>query len=470
MRSGVSDLHMLILALGVCTPAAAQSWTQLNPTGAPPIGRAHAATGYDAASNQMIVFGGRNNFGGNLNDVWRLTNANGIGTPAWTQIATSGGPPAPRFGVRGAYDPGSNRFIVFGGGLGGSSPCSNDAWVLTNANGTGGTPVWAQLAPVGSLPGVRFLFNHGYNPATNRFVVWGGSNCFNLGEYGDLWVLANANGLGGTPTWTQLSPSGSGPAPIASAPGAYDPVTNRLTIWAPAGAYVLSNADGTSGTPTWSQLAPSGTAPAYRTGGSAVFGSGNNRMTLFGGNFFTLFNDVWNLDGANGTGIPSWSQVGPLSPAPAQRTGNIALLDAATGRMTIFGGTTGPVDYNDVWTLATGTLYKVCLLYDPTRAVRSGATYPIKLQLCDTSGANLSSPNILLHAAGIQMSSTMVSSDVDDAGNANPDSEFRYDAALGGTGGYIFNLKTTGLQTGTYDLHFSVTGDPGSYSVQFQVK
>ena len=35
---------------------------------------------------------------------------------------------------------------------------------------------------------------------------------------------------------------------------------------------------------------------------------------------------------------------------------------------------------------------------------------------------------------------------------------FRFDSSLGSTGGDIFNLKTTGLVTGTYTLTISVTG------------
>jgi hypothetical protein len=35
-----------------------------------------------------------------------------------------------------------------------------------------------------------------------------------------------------------------------------------------------------------------------------------------------------------------------------------------------------------------------------------------------------------------------------------PDADFRFDATPGGTGGYIFNLKTTGLGTGTHHLAF----------------
>jgi hypothetical protein len=35
---------------------------------------------------------------------------------------------------------------------------------------------------------------------------------------------------------------------------------------------------------------------------------------------------------------------------------------------------------------------------------------------------------------------------------------------------YIFNLKTTGLSTGTYALTFMATGDPIPHTVQFQVR
>jgi hypothetical protein len=61
---------------------------------------------------------------------------------------------------------------------------------------------------------------------------------------------------------------------------------------------------------------------------------------------------------------------------------------------------------------------------------------------------------------------------VDDAGNANPDSNFRFDGGLGPNGGYIFNLKTTGLATGTYVLTFTVAGDPTTHNTElvFQVR
>jgi hypothetical protein len=109
--------------------------------------------------------------------------------------------------------------------------------------------------------------------------------------------------------------------------------------------------------------------------------------------------------------------------------------------------------------------FNICLLYDPTKAVKSGATYPIKLQLCDINGNNVSSADITLHAAGVGQISSTSYGDVIASGNANPDNNFRFDTSY-----YIYNLKTTGLGTGIYNLYFTAGSDPVLHTVQFQVK
>ena len=115
--------------------------------------------------------------------------------------------------------------------------------------------------------------------------------------------------------------------------------------------------------------------------------------------------------------------------------------------------------------------FNTCLLYDPSKPKKSGSTIPVKLQLCDANGNDLSSPNITLHATGLVLESTSVDGVPEDSGNANPDYNFRFDSSLGLTGGYIFNLSTKGLKTGTYSLKFEVSTDTAnSYSVPFQVK
>lgn len=112
--------------------------------------------------------------------------------------------------------------------------------------------------------------------------------------------------------------------------------------------------------------------------------------------------------------------------------------------------------------VAYSVTYNVCVLYDQTRAVNSGATVPLKLQLCDAAGANQSAASLTVTATGVERVSDQAPGALQDAGNANPDDNFRYDASLGGTGGYLYNLKTTGYLTGTYALRFSVAGDPGA--------
>ena len=127
-------------------------------------------------------------------------------------------------------------------------------------------------------------------------------------------------------------------------------------------------------------------------------------------------------------------------------------------------------DNTGSFTVSVSQPYAVCRLYDQTKAAQSGSTIPIKLQLCDAAGGNLSSSTIALHATGVTQVSTSISGAVQSAGNANPDNDFRFDAALGSTGGYIFNLKTTGLSTGTYNLNFTVGDGSFSYAAPFQVK
>jgi hypothetical protein len=119
--------------------------------------------------------------------------------------------------------------------------------------------------------------------------------------------------------------------------------------------------------------------------------------------------------------------------------------------------------------LAQNVEYGICALYDQTRSVKRGAVFPIKIQLCAASGTDLSSSAIAVHAGSITAASGS-SGTPESPGNSNADGDFRFDASLGPTGGYIFNLSTSGLSTGTYSLQFTAGSDPTTHSVQFGVK
>ena len=92
--------------------------------------------------------------------------------------------------------------IIFGG-----NDCHGhylaDTWVLTNANGFGGTPVWTELSPSGGPPAARAYMAAAYNSSTSSLAVYGGTNGT---ELSDVWVLSGANGKIGQSAWEQLSP------------------------------------------------------------------------------------------------------------------------------------------------------------------------------------------------------------------------------------------------------------------------
>jgi hypothetical protein len=118
-----------------------------------------------------------------------------------------------------------------------------------------------------------------------------------------------------------------------------------------------------------------------------------------------------------------------------------------------------------VQSVAYSVVYNIGVLYDQGKAKQSGSTIPIKIQLLDAPGVNVSAAGVTVTAVGVSLLSNVALGPVDDSGNANPDGNFRF-----ADGSYIFNFQTTGLGTGTYLLYFRCGADPTLHTVQFQVK
>jgi hypothetical protein len=357
-KPSFSLLMGLPMALGLTIPAAlAQQWTQL--TSEVPYARyAHSAV-YNPGTNQMIIFAGAESSASPvMNDVWLMNNANGAtGAPSWLQETPSGTAPSARLGQIAVYDNANDRMIVFGGCLGRCLPVGNDTWVLVNATGAGGAPTWQQLSPAGSLPAARTWPAAVYDQANNRMIIFAGQDGSGSGgaTYGDVWVLANANGLGGTPAWTQLSPT-SGPPSGQYAPSAvYDQAHNVMTVFAGAAhgtsqatnaVWTLSNANGIGGAPVWTRIVANGApgSPARREFQTATYDPASNRMTIYGGaNGVVIFGDVWVLQNANGFGgAATWAKLtATASPQPpSAKSSHTAVYDTGTNRMVVFGGGT----------------------------------------------------------------------------------------------------------------------------------
>lgn len=326
----------------------AQQWSSKGP-----VARSLFGAVWDSSTGRAIIYGGGTygNCAVHPNDVWWLNSATTTsGGLSWVKAHPTGTSPAARIANTSVYDSSSNRMIVFGGGLGCSSPCASDTWILDHANGSGGTPTWMELNPSGTLPPPRLFHSAVYDPASNSMIVFGGADCFHT-DFNDVWVLSNANGLGATSIWTELSPSGSAPSPRAYASAVYDPTNNIMVITSgedESGSYVgdvwtLSHANGAGGVPVWAQLAPSGALPP-RIQQTAVYDTTHNRMTIFGGQGTTgALSDVWVLAYANGIGgQPAWNQLATTASFPPQpRAGHGAIYNPDSNVMTIIGGSLG---------------------------------------------------------------------------------------------------------------------------------
>ncbi len=362
-------------------PASTPTWTLLFPTYSDPdlffatALSEHSAV-YDPGSNAMIVFGGLDQNNVPQNSVLVESNANGsagLQAGVWSELNPAVVPPA-RIFHSAVYDQANNRMIVFGGcaDLNCDIPL-NDTWVLSNANGLGGVPVWTQLSPSSSLPTAREGHNAVYDAANNRLIVYSGAGA-GFASLSDVWVLSHANGIGGTPTWSQLSPAGNTPDAVDGSTAVYDPGSNSMIVFGGGdfvnSVWTLSNANGMTGTPTWTNLIANGAlgAPKPRIAAQAVYDPSTNRMTIFGGNgdfgYLTpdwdigTYADTWVLTNANGSGgIPAWTQLHPKSPGdgpllPGTRTWFSAVRDPGTNSMIIFGGISIEAAYGSPWVLS----------------------------------------------------------------------------------------------------------------------
>jgi hypothetical protein len=305
-----TDVWVLEKASGL---GGTSGWIQLSPVGGPPPGRQLGTAVYDPTSNSLIVHGGcAGGCAPALSDTWVLSNANGLGgTPGWTQLPNA---PVARDYHTAVYDPGSNRMIVFGGNQAFPGTDLNDVWVLIDANGIG-TPSWTQLSPIGTPPAVRNGSNAVYDPATNRMIVFGGVQISGspYTYYNDVWILTNANGLGGSPEWIQLNPMSDLPAARALSSTVFDPISNRMTLFGggiydePTNVYfddvwVLTEANGVGKTPQWTQIVPHGGLPTVRANHAAGYSLSSNRMIVTTGTISGTgwTNEVWLFTNANG--------------------------------------------------------------------------------------------------------------------------------------------------------------------------
>lgn len=278
----------------------------------------------------------------------------------WIELHPNGTPPAVdsinAFGQPAFYDSANNRLILFLDGNPAVSPkYSNRVYVLTNANGLGGTPAWVQLLPAGTPPNTNGLESVIYDEKNNRLIVYGGcwGNC--SPPLSDVYALTHANGLGGDPEWVQVDVTN--PQERMGHSAVYDPLNNLMIAFGGGMAFygtdqndtrVLSNANGLPSPSAWTTIEITGEIPPIREFHGAVYDTPNNRMMFFGGtNLIETccpyiqqdYNDTWVLANANGeAGNPVWTQLHPTGTLPPARGEHSTVYDPMFNRLIVFGG------------------------------------------------------------------------------------------------------------------------------------
>ncbi len=314
------------------------TWAELAPDGPLPSPRQRHTAIYDPTLDRMIVFGGSDANGTELDEVWALSLG---GTLAWAQLSPGGTPPPARAYHAAVHDPASNRMLVFGGSDGSvTDDLLDDLWALSLDE-----PVqWASISPPEAPPDARFGHAAVYDPVGDRMLVLSGG--FATTPPFDTWELT----LDGEEHWSALPP-GVGPSPAADYVSIYDPPRERLIVLvrsAPIEVWSLSLA----GTPGWTRLLPTGGPPPDRRAQSAIFDPVRDRLVMFGGQDIVTsspLGDVWTL---SLTGTPEWSEIIVDAPGDPTRTDHTAIYDPIRDRMVVFGGFNGTSYLRNVWVLS----------------------------------------------------------------------------------------------------------------------
>lgn len=110
--------------------------------------------------------------------------------------------------------------------------------------------------------------------------------------------------------------------------------------------------------------------------------------------------------------------------------------------------------------------YNICPLFDPNK-IYKGGNIPIRVMPCDFGGVHQFAPDIAITAQTTTHTATSTDSPAQAMGGTNPDNLFRFDPDLGG---YLYNLSSKLLSSGSYLLNFTVSGTPAAYSVPFQFR
>jgi hypothetical protein len=320
------------------------------------------------------------------------------------------------------------------------------------------------LAPTGNAGAVTSLSANGSTPGSG--ILWasiptvdndvgihpGKLYAFNADDLtSELWDSQQNAGRDSVGNWGKTVPPSvvNGKVYVPSFPASVSAFANSVSVY---GLFDFTLSAG----PASVNVNPGGSA-AYTVSTASVYPSGFPSNVTY-----------------SATGLPAGAVFSSFSTNPQAVPGSstttittASTTPPGTYLLTIT-GTGGVQSHSTTVTLVVS--YNICLLYDPTRAGESGDRYLIVVRICDANGNNLSSASAVLHAQSVTKVSTGAPAPLDDCDcldGGESDFDFGY---LPWFQLYIYNLSLKGIFPGTYNLNFTVSGDPVLHSAQFQVR
>lgn len=312
-----------------------KGWSPIEPGGDPPPPRRDHTLVFDAVTERLYVFGGRE---GNqpLGDLWAYE----LRGNRWLRLEPGGEQPPARFGHSAIFDEGQRLMVVFGGQA--DDEFFNDVWVydpVVNA--------WAQLedGDEEAAPLPRYGAAMAPQPEGNGFYISHGFT--SEGRFDDTWRYDLLAG-----TWTELTPDGQRPEPRCLMRMVTDPERGRLVLFggqANGSPYLGDTWVFDLNEPGWRELEIEGPQP--RNLYSLVRRGDNGDLLVFGGASSSgRRGDLWMFDAAE----EIWSELEPPegSAQAPPRDSHDAVWVEESGVMLVFGGrgVSGPL--NDLWIYA----------------------------------------------------------------------------------------------------------------------
>jgi len=188
------------------------AWTKLTPKASPP-GRMDGHMAYDAATGQLVLFGGTVvSTGPSRHGLTTTWSWNGT---AWTKLSSKSSPPRNTASTRSsmAYDTATRQLVLFWGHW--------SDYIFYNTTWTWNGTTWTKRTPKTS-PTTRSGTSMAYDPAIRQLILFGGSR-----TRGTPHFLSTTWAWTGT-TWTKVSSLRNATVARASAQMAYDTATRQL--------------------------------------------------------------------------------------------------------------------------------------------------------------------------------------------------------------------------------------------------